>query len=93
MDGRPELQLRRNCEKGLIFFEPLYSSPHSLFSSYILSLGLCLILFLLFPAKTFGKTLVHAFHISYSHIEWSFLFPRGEMVLVVAEASHIKIKL
>ena len=29
-----------------------------------------------------GKTLVHEFHISYSHIQWYFLFLLGEVVLL-----------
>ena len=50
---------------------PLYFFPYLRFSSY-----LCL--FMLFHsccshARVFGKTLVHEFHISYSHTEWYIL--------------------
>ena len=40
--------------------------------------------------RVFGKTLLHKFHISYSHTEWYLLFSRGEIVLVQAETSSVK---
>ena len=42
-------------------------------------------------AQVFGKTLLHEFPITYSHAEWYVLFSRGEIVLALAENSHIKI--
>ena len=60
--------------------------PYSRLSSYLLRLFLYLISFLLFPARVFGKTLVHEFPISYSHTEWYLLFSRGEIVLALGRS-------
>ena len=49
---------------------PLYLSPYSRLSSCLRLLFLCLISLLLFPYASFGKTLLHEFHISYCHTEW-----------------------
>ena len=59
---------------GLLFLSyPLYFFPYSRLSSYLLRF------FILFHcccshAQVFVKTLVHEFHISYSHTEWYLLF-------------------
>ena len=64
----------------------LYFFPYSRFSSYLLRLSLCLISFLLFDARVFGKTLVHEIPISYSHTEWHFVFSLFD----AREAKHVQ---
>ena len=69
-DGRPELLFG----VGTSFFScPLQFFPYSLFF-YFLPPCLCPISVLLVPWQVFRKTLVHKFHISYSHTEWCLLF-------------------
>ena len=53
----------------LYFFPYMHSSLLTVFLRFF-----CLISFLLFPCRVFGKTLVHEFHISYSHTEWYLFF-------------------
>ena len=67
---------RLGCDRPSGFFFRARSAffPYSRLSSYLLHLFLCLISFLLFILRVFGKTLVHGFPISYCHTEWYLIF-------------------
>ena len=85
-------------------YAPATVRPSGLLS-FVLAIFICIftllflpsssVLFILFHfccshAQVFGKTLVHEFHISYSHTEWSLLFSRNEMIHSQVEDSPFK---
>ena len=65
---------------SIIFFHAHFTSFHThaslltFFSFFVLFYSCCS------NAWVFGKTLVHEFHISYSHTEWYLLFLQNEMI-------------
>ena len=71
-DGSPELQ--RSVRPSVL--PSVFTVLFLHFSSFFVLCHSCC-----YHSHVYGSTLLHAFHISYSHAEWYFIFSRGEMVL------------
>ena len=62
--------LGSDCPSGLLFFHVRFTSFHT--HASLFTLFVCF--FILFRSRVVGKTLVHEFPISHSHINGTFFF-------------------